>query len=360
MRGFARVNRHLLGSAVKAEKTGMMIWIASSVLYGSGLAMTLALSAWLFIRGRISPGTVVLLYQYFGMLDEPLATIGAQVKEFQKAGAGIVRIEEMFGLSSSIQDGSASLPADGALPLSFEQVRFAYPDDDVPVLHDLTLTMRPGEVLGILGRTGSGKTTFGRLILRLYDVTSGAIRVAGTDVRDVSLADLRRRVAVVTQDVQLFQGSVRDNLTLFDQDIPDEKINAVLTELGLGDWVGSLPDGLDSELSSGGGGLSAGEAQLLAFARVFLRDPGIVILDEATSRLDPATESVLERAVDRLLEGRTGILIAHRLRTVQRADSILILENGRVIEHGPREQLQSDRTSRFSSLLAAGIEEVLA
>ncbi|HVE91260.1 MAG TPA: ABC transporter ATP-binding protein [Actinomycetota bacterium] len=360
MRGFARVSRDLVGRAVKAEKTGVMIWVSSSVLYGSGLAMILALSAWLYLRGRISPGTVVLLFQYFGMLDDPLMTIGAQVKEFQKAGAGIVRIQEMFGLSSAMRDGSSGVPEAGPLGVTFERVGFAYPDDDVAVLHDLTLSLRPGEVLGVLGRTGSGKTTIGRLILRLYDVRAGSIRLAGVDLREANMSELRKRVGVVTQDVQLFQGTVRDNLTLFEDGFDDGRITSVLQELGLGNWLGGLPQGLDSELASGGGGLSAGEAQLLAFARVFLRDPGLVILDEATSRLDPATEAVLEHAVDRLLEGRTGILIAHRLRTVHRADSILILDQGRVVEHGPREQLASDRTSRFSSLLAAGIEEVLA
>jgi ATP-binding cassette subfamily B protein len=148
----------------------------------------------------------------------------------------------------------------------------------------------------VLGRTGSGKTTLTRLLLRLYEAQRGSIQLNDVDIRDVLPAELRRQVGVVTQDVQLFAATVRDNLTLFDESISDERIMAVLTDLGLLDWLWSLPNGLDSELASGGGGLSAGEAQLLAFARVFLREPGLVILDEASSRLDPATERLIERA----------------------------------------------------------------
>jgi ATP-binding cassette subfamily B protein len=153
---------------------------------------------------------------------------------------------------------------------------------------------------------------------------------------------------------------VRDNLTFFDADIDDERIERALAALGLADWLRALPSGLDTPLGAGGGGLSAGEAQLVAFARVFLQDPGLVILDEASSRLDPATEARLERAVERLLRGRTAIVVAHRLATVQRADEILILEGGRVAEHGPRAALAADPDSRFAGLLRTGLQEVLA
>jgi len=189
--------------------------------------------------------------------------------------------------------------------------------------------------------------------------------VAPVDIRDLTLTDLRRHVGTVTQDVQLFAATVRDNLTLFnnyDPDRPplgDDRIRDALETLGLGDWLRDLPHGLDTLLESGGQGLSAGEAQLLAFARVFLRDPHLVVLDEASSRLDPGTEQLLERAIDRLLIGRTGIIIAHRLRTVGRADDILILENGRVVEFGPRAALAADPGSRFYRLLQTGLEEVL-
>jgi ATP-binding cassette, subfamily B, bacterial len=163
----------------------------------------------------------------------------------------------------------------------------------------------------------------------------------------------------VTQDVQLFQASVRDNLTFFRQGASDKQIERALTGPGLWEWIQSLSGGLDAELAPGGQGLSAGEAQLLAFARVFLKNPEMVILDEASSRLDPATENLLERAVDGLLEQRTGIIIAHRLRTVMRTDDIMVLEDGHVVEYGPRVALMNDPTSRFYSLLQTGLEEVL-
>jgi ATP-binding cassette subfamily B protein len=226
------------------------------------------------------------------------------------------------------------------------------------VIHEVTLGLRPGEVLGLLGRTGSGKTTLARLLLRLYDPQAGAVRLNGVDLRELPLAELRRRVGVVTQEVQLFRSTLRDNLTLFDPDVADERIWEALEALGLGAWARGLADGLDTPIE-GSDGLSAGEAQLLAFARVFLLDPGLVILDEASSRLDPATERQLEQAVDRLLEGRTAVIIAHRLATVQRADRIAILEGGRVREEGPREALAADPRSRFSELMRVGMEEVL-
>jgi ABC-type multidrug transport system fused ATPase/permease subunit len=164
---------------------------------------------------------------------------------------------------------------------------------------------------------------------------------------------------MVTQEIQVFHASVRDNLTLFDPSIPDVNVVQVLADLGLDGWLRSLPEGLDTKLSPGTAGLSAGEAQLLAFARVFLHDPGLVILDEASSRLDPATEQRLEHAVSRLLEGRTGIIIAHRLGTVQRADTIMVLEGGACQEYGSRVALERDPGSRFAQLLRAGMEEVL-
>jgi ATP-binding cassette subfamily B protein len=165
---------------------------------------------------------------------------------------------------------------------------------------------------------------------------------------------------MVTQEVQLFRATVRENLTFFDERVDDDRVWEVLLDLGLGDWIFGLADGLDTMLESGSGGLSAGQAQLLAFARIFLRDPGVVILDEASSRLDPATEVLIERAVDRLLEHRTGIVIAHRLATVDRADDILILEKGRIVEFGARRDLAADQGSRFATLLRTGMEELLA
>jgi ATP-binding cassette subfamily B protein len=312
----------------------------------------------LFRSGVITAGTAYLLIHYTSLLARPIRELTHQVENLQNTGASTERLTDLRRIESKVQDGpGARLPA-GPLSLAFDDVSFAYAEED-PVLGHLSFQLEPGAVLGLLGRTGSGKTTLARLVFRLYDPTAGRITLGGTDIREARLRVLRERVAIVTQDVQLFQASVRDNLTFFDRTIPDERIRAVIEELELADWYRSLPDGLDTRLETGGRDVSAGEAQLLAFTRVFLRDPGLVILDEASSRLDPATEQRIERAVDKLLQNRTAIIVAHRLGTVQRADEIMILEDGHVIEHGERMRLASDPASRFYSLLQTGLEEVL-
>jgi ABC-type multidrug transport system fused ATPase/permease subunit len=257
-----------------------------------------------------------------------------------------------------IREGTGVALGRGPLEVEFDHVRFGYGEEEM-VLSDLTFRLAPGRVLGLLGRTGSGKTTLTRLLFRLYDPASGAVRLGGHDIRKSKLDELRGSIGMVTQDVQLFAATVRDNLTLFDESIADDKVLEVLRDLGLYSWFQGLPAGLDTEIGPHGSGLSAGQAQLLAFARVFLKDPGLVILDEASSRLDPATEALIERAVERLLRNRTGIIIAHRLNTVQRADEIMILDNGEIAEHDERVALLADPQSRFSRLLRTGLEEVL-
>ena len=227
---------------------------------------------------------------------------------------------------------------------------FAY--DRRPVLRDVSFELGAGRILGLLGRTGGGKTTITRLISRLYDPTAGKLVLSGIELHSVAPASLRSRVGVVTQDVQLFRASVRDNLTFFDHTRSDQELLDMLGAAGLGEWIGSL--GLDTILGAGGAGLSAGEAQLLAFARVFLQDPGLVILDEPSSRLDPATESMLSLATERLFQGRTVVIVAHRLDTVQRADEIMVVEDGVVAEFGSRSELADDPGSSYARMLAAG------
>lgn len=245
------------------------------------------------------------------------------------------------------------------MSIEFRDVSFSYLPEH-PVLNDVSFRLEPGRVLGVLGRTGSGKTTLSRLVFRQYDAGEGAVEVGGMDVKAMKLAGLRGRVGMVTEDVQLFNAPLRENLALFDRSIGDDRLIESLTALRLGPWYASLPDGLDTVLASGGDLLSAGEAQLVTFARVLLRGPDLVSLDETSSRLDPATERLVERAVDRLMEGRTAIVIAHRLATLGRVDDLMIMEGGRVVEHGSRQALASDPDSRYSSLLRTGMEEVLA
>ena len=244
----------------------------------------------------------------------------------------------------------------GPLPVELDGVTFAYGGE--PVLEDVSLRLEPGRVLGLLGRTGSGKTTMTRLLFRLYDPTSGVVRVGGEDVRRMPVTELRQHISMVTQDVRLFHGTVRDNLTFFDETIPDRRLMEVIDELRMRPWLSSLPEGLDTRLLSDGG-LSAGEAQLLAFARVFLKGSGVLILDEASSRLDRSTEQMIERAVDRLVRDRTVIVIAHHLATVRRCDEIVILEHGRIVEQGERLELAVDESTRFARMLETGLEEAL-
>ena len=211
--------------------------------------------------------------------------------------------------------------------------------------------------MGLLGRTGSGKTTITRLLFRLYEANQGQIQIAGVPIQNLKQADLRQYIGLVTQDVQLFNATVRQNLTLFDDQISSEKIISVIDNLGLTSWYQSLPEGLDSMLSTGGSGLSAGEAQLLAFTRIFLKNPAIIVLDEPSSRLDPATEARIDLALQKLLQDRTSIIIAHRLGTLQRVDEIMILEDGHIREYGDRHSLVADPQSRFSQLLSTGLED---
>ncbi len=360
---FTQVHREWLPLEVRGRFGFAVMWGTSIGVYVFGLAMVFWLGSVLIGRDAITIGSVYLVFHYTDMLRHPVDQIRTQMEDLQKAGAGIERVRELFAVTTRLpEDGDRSLAA-GALSVEIDGVDFSYHDDDSDdeiVLNDLDLELGAGRVLGLLGRTGSGKSTLARLLTRLYDPTVGEIRIGGVPLSDIERGDRRARIGMVTQEVQLFRATVRDNLTFFDETIDDAKIWTVLDDLEVGDWVRSLAAGLDTMLESGSGGLSAGQAQLLAFARIFLRDPGLVILDEASSRLDPATEVLIERAVDRLLEGRTGVIIAHRLATVERADDILILEDGHVVEHGPRAALAADESSRFSGLLRTGIEELLA
>ncbi len=312
----------------------------------------------------VTIGTVYLIFYYIDVIKNPLWVIQRQVQDLQKAAASINRIAQLFAVQPTILDGSDGPFPDGALAVRFENVSFFYADDPrTMILKEIDFMLEAGQVLGLLGRTGSGKTTMTRLLYRFYDPSSGCIRLGNEtsrffDIRDTSQGQLRQRIGLVTQEVQLFHATVRDNLTLFNDAIADERIAEAITQLGLTSWLDALPRGLDTRLAAAGG-LSAGEAQLLALGRVFLADPGLVVLDEASSRLDPATEGLLEQAISRLIRGRTAVVIAHRLATVQRADQIMILENGRILEYGTRSELARNSHSYFNSLLRTGLEEAL-
>ena len=329
-----------------------------NAIFVAGAGGALAASVMLQRSGVLTLGAVFMVFRYTTMLRLPLERLSRHMNSFQQATGGIVRVRELLAIEPRVVDGEGGSIPTGPLSVEFDHVSFSY--DTEVVLDDLSWQLEPGQVLGLLGRTGSGKTTISRLLFRLHDATGGSVRLGGTDVRRVRLDDLRSRVGLVTQDVQLFAATLRDNVTLYDPTVSDRELRQVFASLDLDHWLDELPDGLDTELGVTARGLSAGEAQLVVLARVYLKDPGLVVLDEASSRLDPHTEQLLEHAITRLLDGRTGIVIAHRLTTVQRADSILILDAGRVAELGPRDDLARDPDSRFSRLLRVGLGEVLA
>ena len=366
MRRMGEVNAELLVANVAAARRGHWIFLTASALFSIGFGLALALGVWLFQRGEATIGTVFMFMQYAGMMSLPIMLIGQQLQQFQAATASLNRIRDLRAIQPALTDG----PGAGweglrtqAPVVGFQDLTFAY-RADTPVIRNLDLKVPSGEVIGLLGRTGSGKTTLTRLLFRLYDPQGGAVTLDGVDIRQARLDELRGRIGLVTQEVQLFDASIRDNATLFDPAIDDARIIEVLTDLGLGEWLARQPEGLGTVLRAGGG-LSAGEAQLLAFARVFLKDPGLVVLDEASSRLDPATDQMIERALDRLLGAdgtgrrRTAIIIAHKLSTVQRADRIAILDQGRLVETGRRTELEADPESAYARLLRTGLAEVM-
>lgn len=380
LNGFYQLMRNLMKISIKAGLVNNIMMNSTMVLFAVGNAIAFVVGGWLFLNDTITIGSVYIIFHYSAMLSGPIQNLALEAQNLQTAGGSVERIAEFLktdskltahsGSKGALQNGALTGVAPGVL---FQNVSFGYEmeaeasapsangrnqpqsaPEKVGVIHDLSFQLASGRSLGLLGRTGSGKTTLARLIFRLYDPDRGTIHLGYDDAVNIAqlpLAELRRRIGLVTQNVELFNASVYDNLTFFDESIPKTTILSVLHELGLGDWVQSLPDGLNTPISSGGKELSAGQAQLLAFARVFLQDPGLVILDEASSRLDPATEHLIEQAVKRLIQNRTTIIIAHRLSTIQSVDEIMILEDGRIQEHGDRLDLENDPTSRFRSLL---------
>ena len=352
VRRFQRTLEQFVRTSLRASMATRTVWVVTGLVFAAGGVLSLLAGTLLYEAGAVSLGTVYLLFRYTSLLRTPLDQIAEQQQVAQEAIAGFSRIQQLLDERPSVRDtGTTPLPV-GPLAVALAGVGFAYPTGE-KVLRGIDLRLTPGTALGVVGRTGSGKTTLARLLLRLLDPTEGVVRLGHVDVRDVPLADLRRRVALVTQDVQLFDASVRDNLTLFGALPADDRhLVDLLAELGLGSWYDALPQRLDSRLGPGGAGVSAGEAQLVAFARAFLRDPGLVVLDEATSRLDPVSERRIERAIDKLLAGRTAVVVAHRLGTLDRMDEIVVLDRGRIVEHDSRQGLVDDAGSRFAGLLA--------
>ena len=325
-----------------------------------GTTLVFIIGVPLFEQRIIDFGTLFLINAYVGLLIDPIIRIVRESQDLTQADASINRINEIFSLESKISDtGNKPFPSSNTLELEFISVFFSYSKSDI-TLNGISFKLEAGKKIGVIGRTGSGKTTLSRLLFRLFDPDKGMILVNGeSDIRNFALKNLRQNIAYVTQNVELFKASLRDNISFFNPEITDNQIIQIIHDLKLSKWYNQLPAGLDTELLSGESGFSAGEAQLIALTRVFIKNPKLVILDEASSRLDPVTENMIDLAVSRLLANRTSIIIAHRLTTLEEVDEILLLEKGRIIEFGNREELKRNPNSKYSQLLKTGLEEVL-
>jgi ABC-type multidrug transport system fused ATPase/permease subunit len=343
------------GTLFRASRRAALLGVrwpaAAQALSSVGFVLALGTGAWLYKSGQMSLGTAYTLVAYAVMVQTPLLVITAQFHDLEAALGALRRIHGLLGERSAVPDGDVALPA-RAPDVEFDHVRFSYEEGE-EALRDVSFRLRPEGRLAVVGRTGSGKSTLLRLLFRFADPGSGAVRLDGQDLREVSVESLRGQVGLVTQEVQLFAATVRENVTLFDDEVGDEQVRDALAEVGLGPWLESLTDGLNTPLGPGGTGLSAGQEQLLAFARVLIQNPGLLLLDEASSRLDPASQRAFEAAMERLLAGRTAIIVAHRLETIRTVGEVLTMQDGRVLEHDTRERLVADPSSHFSRLLAA-------
>jgi ABC-type multidrug transport system fused ATPase/permease subunit len=345
---FVEDSEGALVSAVRRERAFLVMWWFVQGAVAAGWVLSLVLGAVLVAAGTITIGTAFLLFQFVLLVARPLEEVVHELETVQKANGAMVRVADLLAIRPNVLDDGSTSPAPGPLSIAATDVDFDY-GDDRPVLAAVDLHIRAGRSVGIVGRTGSGKTTFSRLVLRLVEPTGGQLSLGGVPIAEIPLVELRRRVALVPQEVELFAGTLRDNVTLFDDEPTDAAVIDALERVGLGALAAS---GIQRELGAAGAGLSAGEAQLLALARVWLRDPDIVVLDEATARVDPETERRLEAAVVELMRGRTTLVIAHRLSTLRSVDEIVVFDHGRVVEHGDRADLVGDDDSRFARLLA--------
>jgi ATP-binding cassette, subfamily B, bacterial len=316
----------------------------------TGIALIVGIGGGFVSADIVTVGTVAAFVLYLNNLFEPIQQLSQLYNTLQQAGAALQKLFELLDERPSIAErpGAVDLPEEGGLDL--DHVSFGYGNHDV--LHDVSLRVPLGERLALVGPTGAGKSTLAKLIARFYDPREGKVEYGDVDLRDVTLRSLRERIVVVPQEGFLFAGSVRDNILVGKADATDQEIHDAIAALGLEERFDQLPEGLETEVRERGSRLSAGERQLVSLVRAALADPALLVLDEATSSLDPGTERTVERALGRLTEGRTVVVVAHRLSTAARADRIAVVDDGHIAELGTHDELIAHE-GRYASLYAA-------
>ena len=316
-----------------------VLFSSAELFAGVITASVIAVGVIFGVSWGLSAGTLVAFLFLVTLLVEPVQMLVETINQAQSAGAGLRKVIDLLDTPIEVADpiGGVSLP-DRALDVQFEDVRFRYPTGG-DVLKDVTVPIAAGERVAVVGETGSGKTTFAKLATRLLDPADGTIAIAGVRLDEVRFDSLRSRVAYVPQEGFLFEGTIADNVRYGKPDASDDAVRAAIADLGLLEWVDALPDGVNTRVGERGGNLSAGERQLVAIVRAWIANPDLLVLDEATSAVDPALEVQIRRAIERLTTGRTSITVAHRLSTAEASDTVLVFDAGRLVERGTHREL---------------------
>jgi putative ABC transport system ATP-binding protein len=326
-------------AAIGAPARSVIAFTSGQFVSGLTTAVVLVIGTVLAVGGRLSLGELLAFLFLVNLFTQPVQQATEILNEMQNAVAGWRRVIGIIDTLADVSDPpeGVKLPR-GPISIAFENVGFAYPGGE-PVLTDIDLTIEPRSRIAIVGETGSGKSTLAKLLTRLMDPASGRVLIDGTDLRDIRFSSLRGRVVLVPQEGFLFDGTLLENIRFGRPESTEEQVRLTVTELGLDGWLGTRPQGLHTEVGQRGDSLSAGERQLVALARAYLADPDLLVLDEATSAVDPSTEVRLQRALDSLTRGRTSIAIAHRLSTAQAADEVIVVDAGRIVERGHHSEL---------------------